>query len=360
MIRKFVAVIALITSPCPLVSAGSLQIVDVPTPGLPGHCTYLLSYLREPGEEFRGFEATFSGDIHQVNPFGILSTVFTDNNSTLSALGTSVLQDSQFLFRSGDVFSISTAESDTVLKGAISGLSRLDLPNPTPFAQVVTQYDEASFSLAVDSGQGPDFYGGALMSNLGIPSIRASINITAEPAIGLPGYQTYTLWLSSGGTTEGILVDATITGPIHQGDDPGSTVFRSEASEGQRATDSHFFNDDSRVLGGELALVGSEDLNHLSANLPLAAFSAEDGSPFAQVTTDDPASVNYHLSISYCDIIPNELILTGTLPDASVPEPQAALLVGLAFVATFGCGARCRKPREAAKQCHYNAGSRVS
>lgn len=352
MLRIYAVVLALVAASGPPAVAGQLHIVDVPTPGMPGYCTYFLSYETNPfgqdlGEELRSFSATFSGDIHQVNPFGVIPTIFTDSNHffPFDTPAKSVLQDSQFLFQSDDVLTLGKAESNALLMGNIYGLSRLDLPNPTPLAQVVTRNSsDVSMSLLVDNGLEGESYGN-FFANLGIPSIDAQVRVTAEPATGLPGYHTYTLWLSSSGTAEGILIDAQITGSIYQGSDQQSTAFRSEASEAQRALDSHFYNDESRVLGGEFALSGSESPNHLSAVMPLEGRTygewIETGAPFAQITTNDPASVDYHLSITFCDIAgaPNELILAGAL----VPEPHSVLLAGLTFVGTFGCGTRRRR-----------------
>jgi len=126
------------------------------TVGLPGFQTVTLSIQTGPGESFRGFDATFTGPLGQVNPIG-MDTPFNDLNGFFGA--TDVSQDSQFLFNSGDVLSIGVSEDASFLTGAISGLALLDPPlsNPAAFVQLViadgaTLGSDIQVELAFDIG----------------------------------------------------------------------------------------------------------------------------------------------------------------------------------------------------------------
>lgn len=162
MQRTLVTTILLAASWCSLSQGGTLSGEAVDTPGLPGFQTITLLFDAESGEEFKGFNAEFTGTINQVNPFGVLATIFTDNNVAFQAPSVPA-QDSQFLFSSGDILQIGAEEGAGVLKGAISGLNQLGLPNPAAFAQIVTNRPcDVRFSIEFDNGRGGQSFVGSL------------------------------------------------------------------------------------------------------------------------------------------------------------------------------------------------------
>ena len=121
-----------------------LRIDSADTVGLPGFTTFTFLIETDPGEVLRGVDAEFRGPMSQVNPLGS-PTIFNDSNGFIPFIGgLDVSQDSQFLFSSTDVLAIGAEESNTLLKAAISGLASLNLPNPTPIAQVAMSF-ESSF-----------------------------------------------------------------------------------------------------------------------------------------------------------------------------------------------------------------------
>lgn len=167
MLRTLVTTVCLAASWCSLSHGGQITVEAIDTPGLPGFQTHTLSYQADAGESFRGFNATFTGTINQVNPFGILATIFQDNNGLFSnpAVDKPVEQDSQFLFQSTEVLSIGAEEGAGILKAAISGLVALDPPltNPTAFAQIVTNCPvDVHLRLEVDNGAGGESFFGVL------------------------------------------------------------------------------------------------------------------------------------------------------------------------------------------------------
>ena len=122
------------------------------TPGMPGYWTHTLFLQMDPGATLRGVDATFFGPMNQVNPAGN-GTVFTDANVFFPFVGADPRQDSQFLVPSSSVLTIGAAESDTLLRAAISGLADNGLPNPAPIARLVTPIlGNVDFYLAIDTG----------------------------------------------------------------------------------------------------------------------------------------------------------------------------------------------------------------
>ena len=113
------------------------RVVNSETDGLPGFSTVELSIHVAPEEILRGFDATISGPLHQVQaagmptPFGNLNAFIPDDFH----------KDSQFLFLGNEdgLLSIGVEENGNLLKGAISGLANLDqpLPNLAPIARLV-------------------------------------------------------------------------------------------------------------------------------------------------------------------------------------------------------------------------------
>lgn len=163
--RNFL-IAALFVASASVANAGALTAEAVDTPDLPGFQTITFSYEAAEGESFRGFDASFTGTINQVNPFGVLATIFTDNNVAFPAPAVPA-QDSQFLFASGDVLQIGAEEGAGILKGAISGLNQLGLDNPAAFAQIVTDSPvDVAVAIEFDNGAGGESFGGSVQDYL--------------------------------------------------------------------------------------------------------------------------------------------------------------------------------------------------
>jgi len=114
------------------------------TPGLAGSTTYTVTATsNDPSSQIVGFDFAslgtygFSGQMSQVNPFG-LPSIFTDNNATITGTGGQVAQDSQFLFNSGAVTVPAgfAAESANSLKAVFAASAPIGLS--VPFAQIVS------------------------------------------------------------------------------------------------------------------------------------------------------------------------------------------------------------------------------
>lgn len=112
------------------VLAGSLQGIYVGEGVQQGdNWVYTLTAVPEVGERFRGFQAEFFGEMKQQFAFDT-PTPFKDFDPFLPNLG---LDDSKFLFHSGDVLSFGVEETSESLVGAISALP----DGTTEFARIV-------------------------------------------------------------------------------------------------------------------------------------------------------------------------------------------------------------------------------
>lgn len=305
-------------------SAASLLVDSTPTVDLEGYRTYTLSIESFEGESFRGFDAGFSGSMNQVNPFG-LATIFTDNNVVFPAVGADVSQDSQFLFASSDVLTIGLEESATSLQGAFSGLVFLDRPNPKPFAQIVTNDPYGvEVSIETDHGAGSLVRRGTLgdLACLFTSILNADLSIESAPAEGLPGQQTYTVWMDVSTNYDQISVDASFSGMMHQAVGVGPTAFQSDAPADQRSNDSHFlFDRDGLAIDAGVIELDTPDTLEASFAFPTQRFAAERVA-LAQITTGDPSGVEYNVSLEVCENL-EPIVFSGRL----VPEPHSLTLL---------------------------------
>ncbi|WP_442484649.1 PEP-CTERM sorting domain-containing protein [Aeoliella sp. SH292] len=169
-------VITGVTNAAVLITATS-----VPTPGLAGFETWTVRVISD-GLPINGIDISFNGPMNQVNPFG-LPTIFQDNNATFAAVGANVLQDSQFLWTSGQVLSLNTSESPTKLAGAFTNLAPLNVGNAIEFAQLVVPIGGSiGFTAGIDAGTGISIpiVGHWIPSNpiaVGIPVSGSSISL---------------------------------------------------------------------------------------------------------------------------------------------------------------------------------------
>jgi hypothetical protein len=131
-----------------------------PTPGLPGSSTYTLRAISDQlmqGFDFAGdgsnrapFAKGFFGHMNQLKPAG-QSTIYSDNNPIITALGGNPKQDSQFLVRTGDVvvpagfaeesgFHLQGIWAHSAPVGAEFDIAQLVVPNFSPifFRGVIT------------------------------------------------------------------------------------------------------------------------------------------------------------------------------------------------------------------------------
>ena len=142
--------------------SASIRVYEAPSV-VAGFYVYTFAIETEPGEVLHGVDARITGDLRQVNILG-MPTVFTDLNPFFSFVDEETSGDSQFLFRNDDVLVTSAEESDTHLEASFSGLSLLNLPNPTPIAQIATAdvlSIHAFFALDLGGAQ-PDVFQGSI------------------------------------------------------------------------------------------------------------------------------------------------------------------------------------------------------
>lgn len=129
----------------------SLNVSSAPTTDLAGFTTYTLN-LGTDVDTISSLDLDFNGPMNQINPFGSVVTIFTDNNAAITGSGASIDQDSQFLFLSGDVLETNETESATNLSAQFTGF--------TPFASrdiaqlAIADGDTVSYNItAVVNGQ---------------------------------------------------------------------------------------------------------------------------------------------------------------------------------------------------------------
>lgn len=96
----------------------AVELDFVATPSLPGFTTTVITLIPPAGESITGVDASFSGELNQVNPAGT-PTVFQDINFLFGFVGADPLDDSQFLFEPSDLltFGAFNEESDSSLTG---------------------------------------------------------------------------------------------------------------------------------------------------------------------------------------------------------------------------------------------------
>jgi hypothetical protein len=322
-----IALVALIAVAAPA-SAAQIVVNQIATPNLPGYRTYTLSMLTEGSEIFRGVDATFTGAMNQVNPAG-QPTIFGNLNGFFPTFGFDPKQDSQFFFDSSSLLQIGAAESDSLLKAAISGLADNGLSNPAPFAQIVTQ-DGAGVSanLAFDlGGPQPVTFTGDLCFCYLTSILDADVSIESAPAEGLPGHRTYTFWLDYVTNYNNIRLAGEISGDLFQATGRPSP-FQSDAPPAQLDTDSHFLFDRNTIAVFDAAKE-ADNASLLRGDFYFPATSqAASRVAIAQITTDNPSSVDYDFSLEVAlNLAP--LRLTGTL----IPEPTSSLLLAIGGLA---------------------------
>ena len=92
--------------------------------------------------------------MNQVNPFGGMSTIWQDSNQSFDNIPENVLQDSQFLYKSSEVFPLSSEmkEGDNLLAGVFTNIaSHTGGATSVDFAQIVVPNgSEISFDAQFD------------------------------------------------------------------------------------------------------------------------------------------------------------------------------------------------------------------
>jgi hypothetical protein len=317
--------------------AAGLAIDSDLTPGIIGYSTFTFSLRADPGESFRGVDATFTGPMNQVNPVGT-PTIFTDANVFFPFVGADPRQDSQFLFHSSTLLQIGAQESSTRLKAAISGLSDNGLPNPAPFAQIVTNNpSNINVGLAFDlGGSKPVTFAGSLIGFEDYIEF-ASLGIESAAAPGLSGYQTYTLfldvktqsWFPTSDTPITIVGGA--TGSLYQATGVASSPFASDAPIDELAVDTHFGVGRDVLLSND-TILENDTATDLFGRFRLGVSSGVlQRIPLMQITTNDPATAQYDFTVSSFEGF-GERRFVGNL----IPEPTSSLLVALAILMPLG------------------------
>ncbi len=184
----------------------------VPTMDMPGFTTWTVNATSDVGP-INGIDITFTGAMNQVNPAGQPS-IFTNANGFFSFVGADVSQDSQFLFDSGDILQVGTAEGAELLKAAITNISsHTGGAMSVDFAQIViANGGSVDFAAQFDDGRGM-----AIAVNSTIPgAVPGDYN-----ADGLVNAADYTRWRDQLGQSVTLLNEnpaATTPGLVDQED----------------------------------------------------------------------------------------------------------------------------------------------
>jgi hypothetical protein len=127
--------------------------IGVPTTNMPGFTTWTVNATSDTGP-INGIDVTFNGAMNQVNPFGGMSTIWQDSNQSFDNIPENVLQDSQFLYKSSEVFPLSSEmkEGDNLLAGVFTNIaSHTGGATSVDFAQIVVPNgSEISFDAQFD------------------------------------------------------------------------------------------------------------------------------------------------------------------------------------------------------------------
>lgn len=324
-------------------TAARLGVRSGTTEGLPGYITYTFSLETEGGESLRGFDGRFDGPLNQVEPLG-LATPFTDYNGVFDFVNALPEQDTQFLFQSNEVLSLGVTESSTQLQGAITGLAFLDLTSPTDFAQVVTDRPtDVSFDFAFDLGLGDplSIQGACTLSLCTIPAYphdpgptepgsSTRLFATAEPTPGLPGLQTYTVFVETpeAGSLRGLNVN--FGGAMNQVNPAGVPTVLDDANPifslygSNPKQDSQFlFSRDEILSVAQL----TESMNEIDAAVIFDFdFDFPMRTPLAQIVTSDPRQIDFNASF-FLDGVSDAVRRSGTLDQILIPEPPGRLLI---------------------------------
>jgi hypothetical protein len=133
-----------------------MNATGVPTTDMPGFTTWTVNATSDTGP-INGIDVTFNGAMNQVNPCAwgnCLDTIFNDNNGPIGQSGGHVSQDSQFLYKSSDVFLLSSEmkEGDNLLAGVFTQIaSHTGGAMSVDFAQIVVPNgSEISFDAQFD------------------------------------------------------------------------------------------------------------------------------------------------------------------------------------------------------------------
>ena len=132
--------------------------IGVPTTDMPGFTTWTVNATSDTGP-INGIDVTFNGAMNQVNPFGGMSTIWQDSNQIFDNIPENVSQDSQFLYKSSEVFLLPSEmkEGDNLLAGVFTHIaSHTGGAMSVDFAQIVApngstisfdaQFDESNLS----------------------------------------------------------------------------------------------------------------------------------------------------------------------------------------------------------------------
>jgi hypothetical protein len=132
--------------------------IGVPTTDMPGFTTWTVNATSDTGP-INGIDVTFNGAMNQVNPFGGMSTIWQDSNQIFDNISENVSQDSQFLYKSSEVFLLPSEmkEGDNLLAGVFTHIaSHTGGAMSVDFAQIVApngspisfdaQFDESNLS----------------------------------------------------------------------------------------------------------------------------------------------------------------------------------------------------------------------
>jgi PEP-CTERM motif len=158
-----------LTSDLPPLPPGffTVSATPVPTPGLPGYQTWILTATAGAGEKIVGFDFVgdgtskgFFGSMNQVNPADV-PTVFQDNNAFFPFVNADVLQGSQFKVTSSTGVHLGDAESGAKLQAAFNYSSAY-------IGLAAQRWDFAQLVIPIFSSGAVQYVGTFTVSNNGV------------------------------------------------------------------------------------------------------------------------------------------------------------------------------------------------
>jgi hypothetical protein len=201
MLRNTTFALSAVLLAASLAPAATISVASVPTVGVANSTTHTLQATADATERIIGFDFAggggtfgFNGPMGQVNPFGVLVTVFADNNAAFAGVPADVSADAQFKVLSSKGLAVNASESAQSLKAAFTYLAAnipTDASNVWQFVQIPIINGNAvnyAGTLTIRNGQGQDrleTFTGTLGAVIPEPTTFALLGLAVVGCLGL-------------------------------------------------------------------------------------------------------------------------------------------------------------------------------